>query len=269
MLSADDRARVVALQGARNFRDFGGYPTDTGGCVRRGVLFRSNRLSGLSDNDIATLEGTGIATIFDLRAPREREADPTAWQSGQLAIHAWPPGHKRRLVDMAMEYPQTAEGAESLMRDFYADLPRVLGHAFGAILCRIAEGRTPCIIHCSAGKDRTGVAVALVLSALGVPRDLVLDDYAMTDRIAASDDDVARSLFVGRDGGDQARQAMHSHFRPEMIAVMRSAKPAFLQSAFAGIDRDFGSLPEYFAAIGVDRAVQDKLLLSLVTPERN
>ena len=263
-LSADDLERIVTLEGAGNFRDFGGYATNDGGRVKRGLLFRSNRLSQLTEADVKTLDATGVATIFDLRSPRERDADPTAWQDEKLAFHTWPPGHKRRLVDMAMEYPRDAAGARQLMLDFYAELPRTLGHAFGGILREIAGGAVPCVMHCSAGKDRTGMAAALVLSAVGVPRDAVLDDYAMTDRIVASEDDMARSLFIGRDGGAKAAGAMREAFSPEAIAVMRSARPEFLESAFDGLAHDYGSLDGYYRAIGVDDAMRARLVELLV-----
>ena len=266
-LSKEDIERIVKLEGAGNFRDFGGYPTMHGGQVKRGMLFRANRLSELTARDIATLDRTGIAAVFDLRSPREREADPTAWRGAHLAFHSWPPGHKRRLVDMALEYPRTQAGARQLMLDFYFELPRTLGHAFGGILREIASGAVPCVMHCSAGKDRTGMAAALVLSALGVPRDCVLDDYAMTARISANEDDMARSLFTGRDGGEKAQGKMREVFPPEAIAMMRSARPEFLESAFAGIDRDYGSLETYYRDIGVDNAMREQLVELLVEPE--
>ncbi len=266
MLSEADRARIVMLEGAGNFRDFGGYPTSDGGRIRTGKLFRSNRLSMLSNGDVTVLERTGIATIFDLRSPREREADPTAWQAGHLAFHSWPPGHKRRLVDMALEYPQNADGARQLMHDFYFELPRTLGHAFGGLINEIARGAVPCVIHCSAGKDRTGMACALILSALGVPRQSVLDDYTLTDRIVASEDDMARSLFTGRDGGEKAQGAMREAFPPEAIAVMRSASPDFLEAAFDGIASSFGTLDAYFDSIGVDEEMRERLVQLLVEP---
>ena len=267
-ITDDDRGRLLALEGAGNLRDFGGYALEDGsGRVRRGMLFRSNRLSQLSPADVEVLDATGIETVFDLRSPKERDADPTAWRRGGLAFHTWPPGHKRRLVDMALEYPQTEAGARQLMLDFYAELPRTLGHAFGGIMAIIADGGAPCVMHCSAGKDRTGMAAALVLSALGVPRETVLDDYAMTDRIAANEDDMARSLFTGRDGGEKAKGALRKAFPPEAIAVMRSARPEFLEAAFAGIAREFGTMPEYFESIGVDAAMRDRLASLLV--ERN
>ena len=266
-LTSEDLGRIVKLEGAGNFRDFGGYSTVDGGRVKRGVLFRANRLSELTERDIATLDRTGITTVFDLRSPRERESDPTVWQNAHLAFHSWPPGHKRRLVDMALEYPRSSDGARQLMLDFYFELPRTLGHAFGGILREIASGAVPCVIHCSAGKDRTGMAAALVLLALGVPREAVLDDYAMTDRISASEDDMARSLFTGKDGGAKAQGTMREVFPAEAIAVMRSARPEFLESAFAGIERDFGSEDKYYREIGVDDAMRESLVAMLVEPD--
>ena len=266
MLTDADRERILALEGAGNFRDFGGYRVEDGRRVRRGRLFRSNRLSQLTDADIAALEQTGIAHIFDLRAPREIASDPTAWTGAHLTIHTWPPGHKRRLVDMALDYPRNAVGAAQLMTDFYAELPRTLGHAFGGIMAQVAGGALPCVMHCSAGKDRTGMAAALILLAIGVPRETVLDDYALTDRIAASEDDVARSLFTGRDGGDKAHSALREAFSPEAIAVMRSARPQFLEAALTGIGREYGSLEDYYQSIGVDMAMRERLVQLLVEP---
>ncbi|WP_158611002.1 tyrosine-protein phosphatase [Aurantiacibacter spongiae] len=265
-LRDEDRLRIVTLEGAGNFRDFGGYRTQGGRRVATGRLYRANRLSHLTPRDIAALDARGITTIFDLRSVREREADPTAWTGEHLTAHSWPPGHKRRLVDMARDYPQTAAGARALMLDFYGELPLTLGHAFGAIITRIAAGAVPCVIHCSAGKDRTGMAAALVLAALGVPRETILDDYAMTDRIVASADDMARSIFTGRRGGERAQGTMQSEFPEEMIAVMLSARPEFLESAFAGIERAHGGLDEYLEAIGVTDAMRENLTRLLLEP---
>ena len=85
--------RLVALDGSRNFRDFGGYPAADGRIVRRGRLFRANRLSRLSADDCRRLDDLGIRTIFDLRARHEREADPTTWTGDHLETHVFRPGH--------------------------------------------------------------------------------------------------------------------------------------------------------------------------------
>ncbi|WP_052761810.1 tyrosine-protein phosphatase [Aurantiacibacter luteus] len=266
-LTAADRERLLGLAGAPNFRDFGGYAVEGGGRVKRGLLFRSNRMSLLSPEETARLERIGIATIFDLRTPPERAAHPCAWEAPHLATHTWPSGHKRRLVDMARDYPRTVEGARQVMLDFYAELPRVLGHAFGDIVVKIANGTVPCVINCSAGKDRTGMAAALVLTALGVSRADVLDDYAMTGRVMASAEGMAEAVFIGTGGGEKGQTVLREGFAPDAVAMLRSSRAEFLESAFAGIDADYGSLPAYFAAIGVDEGVRARLAALLVEPD--
>ena len=246
--------RLVALDGARNFRDFGGYPAADGRIVRRGRLYRANRLSRLSADDCRMLDNLGIRTIFDLRARHEREADPTAWTGDHLETHVFRPGHKRRLIDMAMEYPPTAEGAHRLMIDFYAELPRTMAHVFGEVLQRIANGAVPCVIHCSAGKDRTGMAAALVLAALGVSRDVITADYALTSLTRQDTGDQARAVL--RDG---SRRAFHERFGADAVAVMMAAKPAYIAAALDAIDAAHGSMDVYLDSLGTDEAMREKM----------
>ena len=182
-----------------NFRDIGGIISDEeNSCVRHGLVFRSGRLSDLVENDLRLLGELGVTSIFDLRARREREADPTIWQGGGVETHVFRPGHKRRLVDMAQDYPATPAGAEALMRDFSAELPRTMAHVFGELLVRISQGAFPCIIHCSAGKDRTGMAVALLLAALGCGREAIVADYVASAHARRIEGAMVRSVV--RDG---------------------------------------------------------------------
>ena len=116
--------RLVALDGSRNFRDFGGYPAADGRIVRRGRLFRANRLSRLSADDCRRLDDLGIRTIFDLRARHEREADPTTWTGDHLETHVFRPGHKRRLIDMAMEIELYVDGGGSIAISYNQDSTR-------------------------------------------------------------------------------------------------------------------------------------------------
>ena len=239
-------SRVVPLAGAGNFRDFGGYPVADEGVVRRGFLYRSNRLSQLNSDDIPRLNTLGIRTIFDLRARREREGDPTVWTGDHLATYTFPPGHKRRLVDMALDYPPTPEGATRLMHDFYSELPRTMGHMVADIVHRIAADRVPCVVHCSAGKDRTGIVAALILGLLGVDRDTILDDYVLTASLNATEEDMARSVVQS-----DVKREFQDRYSVDTIAVMRAARPEFLGASFAAIDRQYGSFDAYFSAIGV------------------
>ena len=245
--------RIVPLEGAGNFRDFGGYGVP-GGRVKRGLLYRSNGLSHLTSADIARLDALDIGSIFDLRAERERQAAPTAWQRSDLRVFTFRPGHKRRLVDMAQDYPPDEDGARQLMLDFYAELPRTMGHAFAEILQRMAGGAVPCVIHCSAGKDRTGMAVAIVLALLGVPRKIIVADYALTDRLGSVEADMARSVVK-----DPARDTLRSRYPAAAIKAMRAADPAYIRTAMDAIDAQYGGLVAYLEHVGVDAATQSSL----------
>ncbi|RST31131.1 tyrosine-protein phosphatase [Sphingomonas ginkgonis] len=249
------------LQGAPNFRDFGGYPSADGRRIRRSVLFRSSHLADLTDRDRAWLDEIGLRTIFDLRSRGERDLDPSACDHPSRTTHVFRPGHKRRLVDMALDYPATEAGVERLMLDFYAELPRTMAHVFGEILVRLADDPSPCIIHCSAGKDRTGMAVALVQAALGASRADMLHDYALTNHVPRSQKDMARS--VQRQGSDTSLKAAYP---PEAIARMMAADPAYLAAALDAIVSEHGGMDAYLETIGLTAAHRERLRDHLLEP---
>nr|WP_275588919.1 tyrosine-protein phosphatase [Croceicoccus hydrothermalis] len=253
------RDRRVPLEGARNFRDFGGYVGAGGRRVRRGMLYRANRLSKLTPGDIAMLDTLGIKAVFDLRARREREADVTLWTSQGVETHHFRPGHKRRLIDMAMDYPASREGAAALMHDFYAELPFTMAHVFGEILSRIADGAVPCVIHCSAGKDRTGMAAALILAALGVSRDDIVADYTLTALARQDVSDQARAVQ-----GDGSRSAFYERFGADAVSVMMDAHPDYIGAAFDAITERHGSVAGYLDHLAIDENMRDRLRAALL-----
>lgn len=256
-----EEMRVLGLEGASNFRDFGGYATDDGRRVRWRHLYRSNKLSELTEGDRARLDALGIRAIFDLRVRPEREADPTCWSRPELVVKTFPPGDKRPLVEMAAAYDPDEAGARALMKEFYGSMPRTMAHVFGAVIGVVADGAAPCIIHCSAGKDRTGIACALILSALGVPRDTVIEDYALTQTLRRPESDMARVVAPGRHEGLRAR------FSPEAIAVMMAAHADYLGHAFEAMEEDHGSVHGYIRdRLEVDEATLTRLADRLLEP---
>lgn len=181
--------RAVALQGCSNLRDLGGYRTADGRAVRFGRVFRSASLAGLTDEDLpAFLRATGVRTVCDLRGEREAARAPSRLPDGpdapevvRLPIE---PRVGASLRDLLAREEATGEDTYELLRTAYTayateHLPRY--RALFDLLLR-AE-RLPLLFHCSAGKDRTGFGAALVLTALGVPREAVLADYLATNRI--------------------------------------------------------------------------------------
>ena len=254
--------RVLGLSGATNFRDFGGYPTSDGRQVRWRHLYRSNKLSALSADDQQRLDSLGIDTVFDLRVRHEREADPTCWSHCSLKVQTYPPGLKRPLVEMAKSHGGDEVGALALMAEFYGSMPRTMAHAFGAVIQSVASGATPCIIHCSAGKDRTGIACALILTALGVPREIVVEDYVLTQSLRQPNSDMAGAIDPGK-----KERAMSSRFNPAAIKLLMAASAAYIGTAFAAMEEDHGSIESYIGeALGIDGATIAQLRGRLLEP---
>lgn len=177
-----DEGRRVVLAGALNFRDLGGLPLRGGGAVRRGVLHRSDSLHALTVSDLARVhDQLGLRTVVDLRMDEEVE---------QLCP---PPGAFRehvRLVRLPFftslrpEWQDAAGWAtEELRAQRYYEFATAGAPAMVELLRLVADGqRTPAVIHCRSGRDRTGVAVALLLDLVGVERAAIGADYAVTGR---------------------------------------------------------------------------------------
>ncbi len=173
----DSYPRHLALAGASNFRDLGGYPGKDGRPLRWRQIFRSNHLALLTDADVAVLRGLGLKSAFDLRGVEERQS--TMCCVDDITVHSLPiePAIMVALRDRILSgVPlSTAEAAE-LMRQSYRDFVRHNTEAFRGLFAHLLQDRAPLVIHCTAGKDRTGFACALILRALGVAEPIVVED---------------------------------------------------------------------------------------------
>jgi protein-tyrosine phosphatase len=183
-----DRQRLVALQGTLNFRDLGGYAGLDGRTVRFGLVFRSDALHELTDSDRAMLRELGLAAVYDLRKAHERERQPSALgdDHGHRVIHlavdedpdsANAPDIIEQIMDGTL--PEADDG---YMADVYAQILLNGAELFGRLLTHLTDDDgLPAVFHCAAGKDRTGIAAALLLSVLGVDEATILDDYELTN----------------------------------------------------------------------------------------
>ena len=186
-------SRHVVLDGAANVRDIGGYRSSHGLVVTRGRLFRGDSLSQLTDPDVEHLDHLGLRTVVDFRTPGEvllsgTDRLPYGIEFASLPVGGGDLGEIYELIacgDYERQQRELGDGrAAELMvdinRGFVAD-PRQRG-AFGAALRLLCSpGRLPLLYHCTSGKDRTGWMTAIVLTALGVPRELVLRDYLVSN----------------------------------------------------------------------------------------
>jgi pyruvate,water dikinase len=238
-----EAVRWVEFDGCENFRDLGGHVSASGERVRHDLLFRSDTLESLSDDDHRRLDELGIATVLDLRAGSEIE------RRGRLDLErhnlryvhlplidvigdpkAWDP------VDAARpEYP--IEGYRQMLHDGSARLAEVLR--------LLAEpGALPAVFHCISGKDRTGLVAAVVLSILDVPRDVVADEYALSQ---------------GRNGHSSAPKELHRRF-----PLVFGAPPANMIGVLDALERDFGSVADFVASLGVTGDVVERLRAALL-----
>jgi protein tyrosine/serine phosphatase len=247
--------RVVALEGVRNFRDFGGYRAD-GGAVRRGRLFRSAHFAEASPQDAARLDALDVRVIVDLRRPQERMAQPSRWplqgQAEILADHDGPPETTEAPHIAFLRQPDlSAEAVDRFMIGLYRAFPFEARHRrlYGAYVRALADGEGASVVHCAAGKDRTGLICALVLRELGVHRDDVLEDYLLTNTVAHAD---------GR--AEQVRAMIEQHLGRSLdrdaILPMLGVRTAFLEAALEAI----GDVDRYLEdALGIDTHTRQRL----------
>lgn len=252
-MQLDERRRVL-FEGAANFRDLGGYPAIDGRRTRWERLYRADNLAGLTEADLLRLEALGLATLIDFRTPMERQASPDRLPAGSLVrrveLGFLPAGtlDMLKLVKSGtISPPELERRVMAQYRLFCVDHNEEYRQALAIAL---EPDSYPLLIHCTSGKDRTGFASALLLMALGVSRETVFDDYDLTN------------LY---------RRAVPQLFGPEtpeeIVTILLSARPKYLEAALDEIDRVYGSFEAYLeAALGVDDAGRRRLV-ELLTEE--
>lgn len=197
--------RVLPLEGGRNFRDLGGYSAEGGQTVAWGKIYRSGVMSGLTPADYDYLGGLGIQVICDLRTAEERAHEPTDWTAGPAETLTFPDpelGNAALLGAVFQKPDLTPADVRQAMTDFYRETLVQQEAGYTAMFDALAGGQTPLAFHCSAGKDRTGVGAALLLSALGVPEPLIIEDYILSDKLVDYRKEMDLDAEAGASGDD-------------------------------------------------------------------
>ena len=166
--------RLLPLEGGSNFRDLGGYPTDDGGQVKRGLLFRSGAMTGLTDTDQNYLDNFGFKTIIDLRSTEEVELYPNHWAVASNIDHLRVPYSILEMMAQAVEVSEQKDGDSH--GGMYDTLLTTIKPQLKLYFKALLQGRAPLVVNCSAGQDRTGVTSALLLASLGVSREQIIED---------------------------------------------------------------------------------------------
>jgi protein-tyrosine phosphatase len=234
---------LIALEGGVNFRDIGGYRAGTR-TVRWGKVFRAGVLCYFTARDHATLDKLDIRAICDLRRAEEREREPTRWPNSIAEGLSWEDGVAMPTVrGFAATRPQTGAGMRDAMIELYRALPVWMGPRIRGLFECIANERTPLVIHCAAGKDRTGVAIAVLLSALGVDTETILTDYLLTNDVGNFERfiEARKDSHLGLADAHRPLLAMSQEMRKALFV----ADADYLEAALTQIRREFGDTTSY------------------------
>lgn len=256
--------RKLPLQGANNFRDLGGYPAADDRVTRWGLVYRSDKLSDLTDEDIDYLQRLGLHRIVDLRSQAEKEAEPD--QLGDSLQRAYVPmpievsaAQIKVLEEKIMAGDLSAEQSRQFLRDanraFVDDYTPLYSQWLHSLL---EAGNLPIVFHCTEGKDRTGFAAAILLLTVGVDEQVVFEDYLASNQFLADSTD-----------GKLRWVKIISLFQvdTEAIRPIFSVERSYLQSAFERIRQQYGSFQIYLReGLGIDAEEQQQLTLLMTQP---
>jgi protein-tyrosine phosphatase len=232
------------LEGVRNFRDIGGHRTVDGRRVRTGEIFRAAHFAEATDADLKVLEALGIRVVIDFRGPAEIEAEGAdrLWDGARLVsipMHDPARGNDIRTLlyssppEVVAEVYGEGRSAEAMAKGsvfFVTDAERV--EQFGTMFRTIIDAEGPAVFHCAAGKDRTGWGASLMLLALGVPEQTVIDHYL-------------ESNLHRRDRSDRLKQFEDAGFDIEILQPFFDVRVEYKRAALDAVEQHWGGIDGY------------------------
>lgn len=249
--------RPAPFEKLENFRDCGGYGA-AGRVVRKGRLYRSGHHAQLTDADLAGLQALDLGLVVDLRRPSERRDQPSrrpaGFSAGVIEI-SHDDGGEAPHVAFLKSGRLTRDSGRRFMIRVYGGMPFDPGHrdAFGRFFRQLAGADRPVLIHCAAGKDRTGFLAALTHHLLGVSHDDMLADYLATN---AAVDLEGRAPAMAK-----KLEALTGHAPSrDAVTAFLGVEAEYLETAFAAVKDRHGSVDAYLEqALGVDAALRDRI----------
>ena len=248
--------RIVPLEAVHNFRDYGDYPVTGGGRLRSGMLYRSAQHAGASGGDLETISSLALATAIDFRGSGERMRHPCPRAPGFTTdivtydgeTAGMPPHLQAELAGM------DGAGVRRATAAIYRDLPMRVGllEMLRRYFQALASRDGPSLVHCVAGKDRTGIAVALFHTVMGVHDDDILEDYLLTNTAGDPEARIAAAAVSVR--------KRYGAMNDEALRAIMGVAPEYLENAFDAIAKTYGSRDRFLEIrLGVDAPLRENL----------
>ena len=234
--------RCLDLEGSRNFRDLGGYESTEGGRLRWGKLYRSSKLSGLTDRDRQRVRRLGLTLVCDFRQAVEQELDPT--HLGDDATHLLArlpvtPGSAGNFIDNLHNGIIAVDDSAGFMQDMNREFVTSQLPRYAEMFQLLLVGDQQVLIHCASGKDRTGFGAALILDVLGVPEDSIVEDYLLSNRYL--DVDMEMQRLAGQFYDAAGRPVSEDVLRP-----LLEVRPEYIKACFDEICRHYASREHFY-----------------------
>ena len=255
------RDRFLSTSAIHNLRDYGGYPVAGGGRVKSGILFRSGHHADASEDDLSAVAALDLKHVIDLRGDSERAQKKCRRPEGFAAEVIFFEGETAGLAPhlQAAEGSVDAESAHRAMVGLYAALPdrSGLNDILRRYFAALAQGKGASLVHCAAGKDRTGMAVDLLHHVLGVHPDDAMADYLLTNQAPNNEERIAHGMeLLGEKYGK---------IDEDTVRVLMGVDAAYLEAARRSLKERFGSADAYLEqALGVGLEMREALIAQLV-----
>jgi protein-tyrosine phosphatase len=266
--------RVVHLKGTSNTRDIGGYETSDGRTLRWRQIIRSDNLSRLTTKDFQKLEEMGLKTVIDLRTEREHEQGPTKWQGDNppnfyhypigRADNDWFNAQRKMLKSNRFTERQSME---HMVNGYRMIADEGLPSYQELMTLVLDESNWPVLIHCNAGKDRAGIAAMLILEALGVDRETIMEDFLLTNQVSRTEEKAGILSKKRKNYGNRPGSGMGGGRGPSPNAwfPIVGVAPEMLEAFYSEADEQYGSIDALLTEIGVDQEARTALAASLTT----
>lgn len=245
------KEKQIKLEGAINFRDLGGLPLKNNRVVKEGLIYRADKLSKLTAHDHRKLDSLNIVSVIDFRSNYEVAAEPDTLTANMQYFH-FPIGDEQMNQNQFMDTlkTMTADQVEEYMLGFYKKIPLEFSGRYKEFFQVVSNAEeAPLVYHCTAGKDRTGIASALLLYVLGADTAVIYKNYEMSNYFRKEENQKYEAYF---------KQA---GLDPELSKIMMGVKKEYLKEIFSNVEKQYGSMDKYLEeALDVTAETKFKLI---------